>query len=194
LEYVSLLPPEIKARKMAREKQRKLFILFILLLLVILIVYIFFQVSAFMIRQDIQAIRSEREAVEREAAALEEYEELYLELTARENVIGSAMGTVPSWSGLLRDISGTLPVGSWLSELSMSYGDESGSMIIRGWAYNHSGVASMLERMVTLDQLEEVEISASSETEYQGIEVVQFQADGVLLTGPEFFPDNRGGE
>lgn len=194
MEYVSLLPPEIKARKMAQSKQRKLIIAFVALMVILLVVYAFFIVSNIMTRQNLRSIQNERESVEREIAALQEYDDLYQEMVSKENIIRDAMGTVPAWSGMLLDIGQALPVGTWLSELNFSYTDQNGAVSIRGWAYDHSGVAETLDRLFTIDKLDQIEIGVATETGYEGLEVVQFQVVGVVLPGQEFFSDNQGGE
>lgn len=194
MEYVSLLPPEIKARKMAQSKQRKLLIAFIVLMVILLVVYAFLIVSTFMTRQNLRSIESERESVEREVAALREYDDLYQEMVSKENIIRDAMGSVPVWSELLRDIGQALPVGTWLSDLTLNYAGDIGALTMRGWAYDHRGVAETLDRLFEIEQLDQIEVGVAAETDYEGIEVVQFQAVGAVLPGPEFFSDNQGGE
>ncbi len=203
MEYVSLLPPEIKAKKAAQQKQRSILFILFVLLLIIAVIYAFLMVSTFLIRQDLRSLQNERETLEEQAADLEEYEELYRQLTARERVVSEAMGTVPPWSDLLRDASRALPVGTWLSALSLSYAEDSGSMTMSGWAYDYSGVATTLDQLFTIDQLDQIQTRVSTETDYQGMQAVQFQVDGRILTGPDFLAvdqddqddrDDRGGE
>lgn len=194
MEKISLLPPEIKARHEARRKQRVLFIGLFGALVVVVCIYAFLMVSTILTRQDLQSLQDERQAVEQEAAALQEYADLDQKLTTYKTLISEAMGTIPLWDDLLGDLSRTLPVGSWLSELNMTYSEETGSLTMRGWAYNHSGVAEMLEQVHTLDQLDQIECRVSIETEYEGMEAVEFTLDSKLLSGPGLFPDDRGGE
>lgn len=194
MEYVSLLPPEIKARKMAERKQKKLILAFIMLLVLLLVVSAYLLASTFITNQRLRSIQAERESVDREVTALQEYDNLYRQMTKKENIIRDAMGTVPAWSELLRDIGQALPVGTWLSDLTLNYAGDSGALTMRGWAYDHRGVAETLDRLFEIDQLDQIEVGVATEADYEGLEVVQFQAVGAVLPGPEFFSDNQGGE
>ena len=191
MEYVSLLPPEIKAKKAAQRKQKLLLFAIFVLLLITAMIYTILMVSTYFARQNLRSLQGEREILEEQAADLVEYEELYLQLNARERVVSDAMGSVPPWSNLLRDTSRALPAGTWLSGLNLSYGEESGNMTMNGWAYNHSGVAAMLDQLFTIDQLDQIQTSVSTETDFEGLEAVQFQVNGRILTGPEFLVVDR---
>ncbi len=186
MEYVSLLPPEIKANRVAKKRYGAITRILLILLLVIAFINAFLLFSSIFARQELRSLQNERESLEQQAAALQEYEDLYRRLIARENMVNEAMGTVPPWSGLLRDTSRALQAGTWLSALNASYAGESGSMTMTGWAYNHSGVAAMLDQMLSIEQLDQVQISASTEIDYQGMEAVQFQLNSQILTGPSF--------
>ena len=194
MEYVSLLPPEIKAGKIAQRKQKKLILAFIMLLVLLLAVSAFLLASTFMTHQRLRSIQAERESVDREVAALQEYENLYRQMISKDNIIRDAMGTAPAWGELLRDIGQALPVGTWLSDLNLNYADDGGALTIRGWAYDHRGVAETLDRLFEIEQLDQIEVGVATETDYEGLDVVQFQAVGAVLPGPEFFSDNQGGE
>jgi len=194
LEYVSLLPPEIKTKKKTQDRQRKLIIAFFLLMLVLILINGYYLVSIVLERQELRTLQGEREIIERQAAALEEYEILYQKLIAKENLIVDAMGSMPLWGELLSNASRSLTVGTWLSDLNLSYSDNSGSLSMSGWAYDYNGVADMLDRLIADDQFEQIKCRVSAETDYRGYEAVQFQVDGVIPAGPRFFSDDQGGE
>ncbi len=191
MEYVSLLPPEIKAKRTAQQRYSVIVRVLLILLLLVAVTNAFLMVSSIFVRQDLGSLESERESLEQQAAALAEYQDLYNRLTARENMVGEAMGTVPPWSGLLREASRALQAGTWLSTLNLSYADDSGDFTMNGWAYNHSGVAAMLDQLYTIDQLAQVQVSSSTDIDYQGMEAVQFQVNGQILTGPAFILDEE---
>lgn len=186
MEYVSLLPPELKEKREQERKQGILIRAVGLFFIVALVVYAFLLVSTIMTRSELESLRSERELLETQAAALEEYEVLYDNMVVAEGRVDSAMGRVPVWNDFMQDIGLTLPPGIWLSDMHVNYNEESGSFNMSGWAYNHSGVASMIEEIETLEQLDEIRVGVSSETIYDGQEAVQFTVDAVLLPGPPF--------
>ena len=186
MEYVSLLPPEIKKSRVLQQRYRTVTRILLIALLIVVVIFAFLMVSSIFIQQDLRALQVEKEDLNRQAAALVEYEELYIRLTTRESMVGEAMGTVPPWNNLLLDTSRALQAGTWISDLNLSYADESGSLSMSGWAYDHSGVAAMLEQLLNIEQLDQVQISASTEIDYQGMEAVQFQVNSQILTGPSF--------
>ncbi|MDW7740386.1 MAG: hypothetical protein SCJ97_10100 [Bacillota bacterium] len=190
MEYVSLLPPEIKARKIAQLKLRKIFLILFVVLLITACVFTFFLVRNILTQRQLSSLIVEREMVERDAAALQEYEDLFQQVNARVSLVSNAMGTFPPWGKLLTDTSNTLLVGTWLSDLTLNYSDTSGILNMRGWAYNQSGVASMLEQLYKLDQLDQVRLRLSSATQFDGSDAVEFQVESQILTGPAFIDDD----
>lgn len=194
MEYVSLLPPELKAKREQERKQGILVRVVGLFFVIALIVYAFLLVSTIMTRSELESLRSERELLDNQAAALEEYEVLYNNMRAAESRVNSAMGRVPVWNDFMQDIGLTLPPGIWLSDMHVNYNEESGTFNMRGWAYNHSGVAGMLEEVETMEQLDDIRIGVSGETIYNGQEAVQFSVDAVLLPGPPFMEIENGNQ
>ncbi len=192
MQYVSLLPPEIKAKREQERKQGILTRVVIILFVVILAVNAFLLVSTIMSRSYLHSLQDERADLENQAAPLVEYEVLYNEMTAAEELLNTAMGRVPPWSELMQELGLTLPAGVWLSNLNVSYGNEQGSFNMQGWAHTHSGVGDMLEEIENMEQLDEIRTRVSSETDFDGREAVQFNIDAILLPGPPFV--NREGE
>lgn len=194
MERISLLPPEIKNLRLAQQKRGRLFFLFLIFLILLIAVNLFFIVNAYFVRENLKSLQQERAIVEEQAALLLEYEDLYQKLLRAEKLVSDAMGTVPIWSVFLRDISQTLPVETQLSELRINYSNQSGTVTMRGWVNGHSGLAVMLEKLFTMEQLDQIQCRSSTETDSEGQELVQFLIDSVLLTGPGYFADKEGGD
>ncbi len=194
MERISLLPPEIKQNRLEKEKKKRIQALVLLLLITVALINIFFLVNNLLLRGNLNAVRQERELVEKQAAELVEYADLYNEITASEQLLTIVMGTVPQWSAFFRNVSLALPVTSWFSDLSVAYSDLEGTLSIQGWSYNHGNLADLLERLEGIEQLEQVHCRVSTETIYQGTGAIQFQVDAKLLSGPGFQAETGGGE
>jgi Tfp pilus assembly protein PilN len=194
VEHISLLPPEIKDARQLQQKLKKIMLVLLIIFLIVALAVLFFFVSSFLVRQDLNSLQAEKEMIEKQSEELVEYENLYNNLTARRNLVGQAMGTIPNWSALLSDTAAVLPAGSWLQDMTFVYSEENGSMTMRGWAYSHSGVAAMLEKMDSLEQLAEVQCRTSNDIDFEGQEVVQFQVESGLLTGSPFIATEEEGE
>ncbi|MBW6464682.1 MAG: PilN domain-containing protein [Firmicutes bacterium] len=186
MEYVSLLPPEIKLKRLEKKRQGVLIRIFIVLFLVLLAIYAFLLISTLLARSDLESLRSERELVESQIELLREYEVLYNDMNQAEGRANQAMGTVTHWHSFLDRFALTLPPGVWLSDMTLNYAADSGNMNMRGWGFSHRNVTDMLNRIEELETLEDVRIRTSSETAYEGRDAVQFSVDAQLLPGSPF--------
>lgn len=194
MDRISLLPPEIKKARQEQEKRNRIQFLILLFLIFIAVINIFFLVNNLLLRSNLDALRQEREFVERQAADLAEYTDLHIEISASEQLLTAAMGTVPQWSAFFRNVSRALPATAWFSDLTAAYSDQAGTLTIRGWSYDHGSLADLLERLERIEQLEQVQLRVSTETIYQGIDAIQFQVDAGLLSGPGFLIEEGGGD
>ena len=194
MDRISLLPPEIKKARQEQEKRNRIQLLILLFLIFIAVINIFFLVNNLLLRSNLDALRLEREFVERQVAELAEFTDLHIEISASEQLLTAAMGTVPQLSSFFRNISQSLPVTAWFSDLSAAYSDQSGELSISGWSYDHGSLADLLVQLEKIEQLEQVQLRVSTETIYQGIEAIQFQVDAILLSGPGFLIEEGGGE
>jgi len=205
LEYVSLLPPEIKQSRLEQRKQARISKIAVIILAVILAVYAFLLVSSYLTRSSLESMQEEREDLETQAAGLQEYADLYDEMSNAEDRLNRAMGSMPDWDHFLRDLGMALNPEAALTELDLTYqpnanddeeennNGDSGSFTMRGWSFSHGNVGDVLERVQKLDQLDQVRLQATSETTINNRPAVQFTVDAELLPGPVFFdPDEEG--
>lgn len=187
LKYVSLLPLEIKQKRIRESRQGKIVRIMFLVFVGLLGIYAFLLVSTFMTRSNLQSLQAERQSVEDQAEALQEFEDLYNRMSDAEGKVNTAMGRVPEWGVFLSDLGTVLDPDISLTDIQVSSGEDAGSFNMNGWTYAHGNVADMLERVYTLEQLEDVRIQMSSETTVGDRDAVQFTVDAVLLPGPQFF-------
>lgn len=185
MKYISLLPPEIKKKREAEKRQGKINFVLTIFIIALLVINVFFFINYFFASSNLRSLQSERENLEQTLAALTEFEELYQEITALDDLIRHALGSAPSWSNFFRDVARAMPINSWFSDLTLSYSGNSGSLNIRGWAYDHGGLADLINKLSTLEQLEQVQSRTSSATDYQGREAIQFQLDANVLPDPD---------
>jgi Tfp pilus assembly protein PilN len=181
VDIVSLLPPEIKQKRLEGRRQAVLIRILIAFFIIVLVVYAYLLVSSILTRNSIESIRSERESVEMQINSLKPYADLFAEMTAAEQRLEQAMGANPQWSVFLQDIGLALPPGIWLSEMSITYAENGGSLNIRGWGFSNENIAEMLERVQALETVNDVRIQVASETTFEGQDAVQFTVDAVIV-------------
>ena len=192
---VSLLPPEIKKKRIDERKQGKLIRIALIVFVILMAGYAFLLVSSLFARSELQALQEERDTVEDQAAELAEYEELYNRMTEAEELINTAMGRVPLWGEFLGDMGRAMDPDAALIDISASYeeDEESGSFNMRGWTYTHRNVGDMLDRVHELEQLENVRCRVSTATAIDQADAVEFNVDAGIRPGPHFFEPEEGG-
>ena len=87
---ISLLPPELKAKRLAQKRQNTFLAVATVLVVVVVLVYSALFVNSIFLRSDLKSIRKQRESVETAVAELEEYALLHEELTAAEALVAKA--------------------------------------------------------------------------------------------------------
>lgn len=191
---VSLLPPEIKKARQDQEKGRKLQLVILVILVTIAALNAFFLINNLLLKSNLNSLRQDRDFVERQAADLAEFDDLHTKITASEQLLNAAMGRTPLWSAFFRNISQSIPVTAWFSDLAANYSDQEGTLTIRGWSHDHSSLADLLERLEQIEQLDQVQCRVSTGILYRGNEAIQFQVDATLLPGPGLQPEEEGVE
>ena len=192
MKTVSLLPPELKGRRITQRKHSSILVYIFLLLVLVVLVNIGLLVQSYLLKNDLKSLQDQRAGTESQVAALQEYAALHDQLVARENLIQDLMGTPPLWSSLIQNISYHLPNGVWITEISARYEETGGEIDLRGWAYDHSDVAEMLEQIYTLDKLDDIRCQVSTATFLEGQPVVQFLVKARLNSGPPFLALTEG--
>ena len=194
MKHVSLLPPEIKAERLAQNKRSRLYLLLVIAIILLLFINLYLLLNVFFSKQELIAYQDERNIVDNRSEALVEYEKLYQRLTGTEKLVNDAMGTVPLWGEVFRDISQNLPVGAQLSEIRMNYDDQIGTVVLRGWTGDHNALANLLKQLESIEQIDQISCRVSTGIGAEGQEAVQFMVESVLLPGPVFLEDAEGGE
>lgn len=186
MEYVSLLPPEIKLKRLEKKRLSIIIKVSVVLFLILLSIFIFLLISTLLSRSDLESLRSERHLLEAQIEQLQAYEVLYNDMNRAESKVNQAMGNITQWHLFFNDFALALPPGVWLSDITLDYTAENGTINMRGWGFSHKNVTEMLKRIEKLEALEEIRIRSSSETAYDGRDAVQFSVDAKLLPGPSF--------
>ncbi len=194
MKHISLLPPEIKAKRLAKKRQGKLMLVFFVVLVVLVTINAYLLVNSLLLRNNLNALKGDREMTERQVGELREYEDLYQDLNRAERIIGEAIGNEPLWGTLLGNIGQVLPVGTQLADVRMNYIEQNGFLTMTGWTYTHDSLAEMLEQLKTMEELEQVQFRVSAESMLNDREVVQFQLESMILGGPGYFPQEEDGE
>ncbi len=196
---INLLPPEIKqARRLARQ-QLYLGIAVGCLVLLLVLGNLFLRWQTVRIRQHVDVVQKQREAVEVSVQEHEPYVDLQAQMQGRRSLLQQVMGAPPDWVTVLRRMGEDIPEHVWLTDLRLTAGaadeegeDRPGDMMMRGYTYDHTDTADWLDTVQKMSGVEDVRCSFSVEESYGRFLVVEFEVSSLLPPGDEFAPPEAG--
>ncbi len=183
MKKISLLPPEIREERNLRHKQRFYIIVSASVLGVFLLTYISLLLITLNIHSQADTLEDQRHSIERQIAELEHIAEMQVMVDKTEVILHQALGEVPDWEILLREVSALIPDDVWLSDLNATFADGSGEMSMRGWGRHHYFVATWLRNTEELEGIENIRCQFSTETTVEDRKAFQFEIRGNLEPG-----------
>ncbi len=183
MKTISLLPPEIKV------SQRTARIKAILLLIGTGFLLLFFIINGCIalvaqgIEREAQQIRQQRSLLQQEIETLQEYTAMQKRVETVGKLLEQALGTEPNWPDLLTALSLEVSPHIQLINLSVSYEGDEHELFLRGIARGHDAVASLMEGLDMLPQLENIFCRFTSKTENMERLGVQFEIEASILPG-----------
>ena len=183
MKKISLLPPEIRKERNLRHKQRFYIIVSVSVLGVFLLTYISLLLITLNINSQADTLEDQRHSIERQIAELEHIAEMQAKVDKTEVILQQALGEVPDWEILLREVSALIPDDVWLSDLNATFADESGEMSMRGWGRHHYFVATWLRKTKEMEGMENIRCQFSTETTVEDRKAFQFEIRGNLEPG-----------
>lgn len=205
---INLLPPELLARRKARQVWASIGAAGVALLVVLVAVY---GLQAARLGNERKKLEMQKEVnadLQRRAAGLAQFERAQQELANREKLLLQLTAAEVRWSALLADVSLVIPSNVWLTSLNGSIkeaGQEAppapgtaatpgiGEIQMGGVTFEHVDVARWLTRLADVDAFLFPYISISQRTSLLDVEVVTFNSS-VDLTEKAFRRNQRGGE
>ncbi len=185
---ISLLPPEIKAQHQTR-RQLKIYILCSCLALIIFLgIYVWMIYLTNQQHEDVCRLQEQKAKLQQEAVSYQKYGDLKNRVDALEKMNNQALGVTPNWYFILAEV-GNIPDGLWLTDYTASYkivekekskdekggGPSQGELTIRGKAFTHKQVASLLVRMHKIPGLEDIRCHYSEEKDEQDQQLMDFE-------------------
>ncbi|NLX91362.1 MAG: hypothetical protein GXZ07_07210 [Firmicutes bacterium] len=128
-------------------------------------------------------IEQQRSLLQEKINSLQEYAKMQERVETVEKMLEESIGTEPDWNALLTALAFAVSPEAQLITLSVSYEGDKGELSLQGIAPGHYAVASVMERLNTLHELENVRFNFSAETESQERLGVQFEITAAVLPG-----------
>jgi Tfp pilus assembly protein PilN len=187
MRQINLLPPEIAARRRARQVTALLALGGVALLALLALVYGVQAARLAGERSRLEAARRQTASLERQVAQLRSFADLQQTLRTKEQLLGRLTANEVRWSVILADVSLQIPAEVWLTSFSGSVQAEPqptqpgqprtvGSIQMSGMTFTHLDVAKWLVRLAGIREFAFPYLSLSSRAEQAGQQLVQFNA------------------
>lgn len=118
---INLLPPEIKMQWAQKRRQQKILATGSVIIILLLFVFSSLLLTTFQTRAEVAGLQKERQVLEKQLPALEQYAKLQSRVVQSERILKQAVGTPPNWASVLNDIGQYIPVNDWLTDFSGTY-------------------------------------------------------------------------
>lgn len=161
----------------------------ILLLTGAVLLLLFFLLNGFIalaaqgINNNSLIIKQQRSLLQQEIDSLQEYADMQGRVETVEKLLEEIIGTEPDWNTLLSALAHAVSREIQLTSLSVSYEGTKGELFLQGTAPGHYAVASVMERLNTFNELENIHCSFTAETGSQERLGVQFEITAAVLPG-----------
>lgn len=179
MKNISLLPPEIRAQEIAREKGASYLAYSFLVLIVFIVVYLILAVATFAVHMQAKSITNDRVAVQKECAEYQVYENLINEIQKANELHQKAIGVPMDWSQNLQDINRYIPANVWLTELNISRAN----MVVRGQALDPTSVARWVETIQSVPGIADVRCQFARDLENTGVYNSSFEIQSGVSPG-----------
>lgn len=192
LPRVNLLPPEIEERARFRRVQYGLGGAVLASLALVLALYAAAMSSVNDAETEQAAAQAEQADLRNQALIYRDVTETYRRAAAAQEMLVAAMSQEVRYSGLLSDLSMTVPDRVWIKNITfrqapaVTGGSGIGTVAFTGMALEHDDVATWLDSLVTQRGYSDATFATSSVTSVPSGEVVDFTSS-VTLTSDALF-------
>ncbi len=124
---------------------------------------------------------------------MQKYADIEAEVQKLKNKFEKASKNTPNWSDLLKFIGSALPDTANIQELSAAYAENTGSVIISGYANTYNDVSEMVSRLNKLKGISNIALSNATSVVTANREAVKFSITAIISKGEIRILDETGG-
>lgn len=181
---INLLPPEFMEERKKKTVQKKFLRGIGFFVAVLVLGFAFLFAATLQVKSDVQALGEERARVEAEVATYQPFVEVQNRVNSKSGLVQTAMGMQLSWRETLGSLGLHIPDNVWLTNVSVTMGENEGSLLLRGQTFDHPSTASWVAALSEIPGIRDVRTSFSAEEQ----EFVRFEmrasVDGLELFDP----------
>jgi len=161
--YINLLPPEIQKKRKA-EKGLIIMATAIVLFVGLLIgISFLFGLKVSQEQAKLDTLKTKTAAIDKQIAKYNIFKERKESVAKHEGAVKAALARQLFWHRFLNEVSMVIPDNVTIDKLSLTNDQVSMS----GSAFNHQGVAELMVRMSDLDELKDIWIDGSKDSELE---------------------------
>lgn len=183
---VSLLPPDLVAQR--KYKNQKSIVIMGAIITFAAMFFIFGAISMITLIPSVQiiSIEGEKSILQNQITGLQKYQDVKNRITTLEGFLVQAMGNNPSWGNLLSDIGQTTSDQIWFTDVTCTYKDNKGTLLLKGWTLNQTAVSTYLHQLESNQALQNVQCINLINTITQGQRTVQFEITANIKSGAPY--------
>ena len=192
---INLLPPHIKEARRKAKNLRRLGLAMGVLIVVLLMSLGFLRMQNYWLALEIDAVRDQKDAVERSIEQHQVYLDLEAQVREQEQILQRAMGPAPDLDRILVGLGDRIPNHVWLTEMRLvisSTQEEPGELSMRGYTYNHKATARWHDLISGMSQIEQVRLSTSVQEERPPYLLVRYDLTADVKAGEIYQPPVDG--
>lgn len=194
---INLLPPELRAERERRRKQKIWLIIGGSIGVVVLGIFLFILMASLRTRSEVADLQKQRAEVESKIQSYAPYADMQADVMKKTTLLKTAMGTPPQWSVMLASIVEYIPEEVWLTDMTVTYpppsdAKQNGQVTMRGSTFHHPSTALWLSSIEEIPGVDNVRCMFSTEETHMGQDLVSFEIKATLLPGSEYEPLEGG--
>jgi Tfp pilus assembly protein PilN len=193
MKNISLLPAEVRNYRKASMKRSMAFLAGLTVLVMFLLAYLALSFAILYPQGELKSVRSDREAVRKDIAALKQYEDTLTDAKNREELIKQAMGDNPDWAELFAGIFDTMPEDMWLTGFNVKYEQSAGEFTMDGLAEDQASVSYWLSLLQEAEGITDVYCAFISRDTSDADDLVRFEIKAVVRQGGVYELPAEGG-
>ena len=158
---VSLLPYEYRVLNKQARKKDYILLSVIAIIFCLLLVYLFMSITSARKDSILNKLEAENSDIEEQIESLENIEELNNKVKNLTAKVQSAIGTTPDLAGIIVDIGNTVKPTISITNISISYSDDSGECVIKGNVFDIAAMTEWLNELENIPGINDIKYSVS---------------------------------
>lgn len=183
---ISLLPPDLVARRKYKNIKSKIIMFAIILFAAMFFIFGIISMMTLIPGVQVISLQGEKNILQNQIDGLQKYQDMKNKIAISEGILIQAMSNNPSWKNLLTGISQNNGDQIWFTDVACGYKESKGTLLIKGWTLNQGNVSSYLSQLESNPILQNVQCNNLIDANANGLRTVQFEISATIKSGAPY--------